>query len=227
MVLRIPLRPAFGASVGVVVLLCVLAGATGCKKRPRHRPLPPDAGLTGGTLLYETDFSGGLGDFIVESPNWKVVDGRVYTGDSPNENKGLWLSEVELPADMRVEFTATSVKGNHKVFQGDIKCEFGGSRKKHADGYILILGGWKNTVNTIAKRDEHGEGRLVVDSKTRVEEGREYRFQVVRLGSEIKWFLDGKLLLKVQEDDILQGSVFGFNNWNSRVYFDNLRVFAL
>lgn len=221
------LRTAARLLVPAVVLVFVATGVTSCKKRPRRRPLPPDAGLTGGTLVFEDDFSGGLEKFIVESDNWKIVDGALYTGDKPNENKGVWLKDTDLPADFRVEFTARSVKGNQKVFQGDMKCEFGGTKKVHADGYIIIFGGWKNTVNTIAKKDEHGKGRLVVDGKTKVKQDNEYRFQVVRLGNEIKWFLDGKLLLSVRDNEVLKGGAFGFNNWNSRVYFDNLKVFAL
>lgn len=211
----------------LMISLMILAGAFGCKKRPRRRPLPPNAGLTGGTVIFEENFAGGLEKWEAKSTNWKIVDGQLYTGDRPNNNKGIWLKEPALPADVRIEFTARSTKGKKPVFEGDLKCEFGGDKKEHASGYIIILGGWKNTVNTIAKHDEHGKGRLAVDSKVKVEEDKVYRFQVVRLGDEVKWFLDGKLLLKVKDKEPLVGTVFGFNNWNSRAYFDNLKVFAL
>jgi len=212
------------AFVSVLLVATTLAG---CKKRPRARSLPPDAGLTGGTLLFEENFEKGLANWSAESPNWKVVEGRLYTGDKSNNNKAIWLNGLDLPRNFRVEFTAVAVKGNQPKFEGDVKCEFGGDEKEHASGYIVIFGGWKNTVNTIAKHDEHGDGRLAVDSNAKVEEGKSYTFQIVRLDNEIKWFLDSKLLLRVTDKDVAAGPVFGFNNWNSRVYFDNLSLFAL
>ena len=217
----------YGRFTLLVAALALLVLLPGCKKRPRTRALPAEAGLSGGKLLFEDDFEKGLGKWEPEGSNWKVVQGRLYTGDAPNENKGVWLSTPALPPNVRIEFTATSVKGNNPAFEGDIKCEFGGEAKEHAAGYIVIFGGWKNTLSSIAKKDEHGEGRLVVDGARRVEEGRTYAFAVVRLGDQIKWYLDGELFLTARDAEPLAGGAFGFNNWNSRVYFDNVRVFSL
>jgi hypothetical protein len=215
-------------SLLLLLLLAVALSPLSCKKRPKHKPLAADAGLNGGNLLFEEDFADTLANWTTTSANWKIVDGRLYTGDRPEENKGLWLGNaVSLPENVRIEFDATSVKGNKPEFEGDLKCEFGGDRKEHAAGYIIIFGGWKNTVNTIARHDEHGEGRLVVDSSMKVKEGETYRLQIVRLGSEIKWFVNSKLLLRVNDKEPALGGAFGFNNWNSRVYFDNVRIYAL
>jgi len=199
----------------------------GCKKRPRHRALPADAGLTGGKLLFEEDFQEGLANWTTKSKHWKIVDGRLHTGDRFNNNAGLWLTAASLPRNVRLEFEATSVQGNRPKFEGDIKCEFGGDRNEHASGYIIIFGGWVNSKNLIARHDEHGDGQLAVEDKTRVEEGRTYKFQIVRLEGEIKWFLDSELLLSVHDKEPAFGGAFGFNNWNSRVYLDNLRIYAL
>jgi len=189
--------------------------------------MPAQAGLTGGKLVFEDDFEKGLSSWSPEGKNWKVVDGRLYTGDTANDNNGVWLNAASLPPNVRVEFTATSVKGNNPAFEGDIKCEFGGETKEHAAGYIIIFGGWKNTLSSIAKKDEHGDGRLAVEATRKVEEGRTYAFAVVRLGNQIMWYLDGDLFLSTRDEEPLAGAAFGFNNWNSRVYFDNVRVFAL
>ena len=211
----------------LAVLVVVAATAVSCKKRPRRRSLPPDAGLSGGELIFEEDFEEGLANWTAKSKNWKVVDGKLYTGDKPNDNKGLWLTTQRLPRNFRVEFEATSVKGKRPVFEGDMKCEFGGPKNEHASGYMVIFGGWKNTVNTIARHDEHGEGRLATENTHKVKEGTTYDFRIVRMGSEIKWFLGSELVLRVDDKEPALGGVFGFNNWDSRVYFDNLRVYAL
>lgn len=211
----------------LVLLAAALVVVSACEKRPRQRPLPLDAGIDGGKLIFSEDFEKGLDHWRVESKNWKIVDGRLFTGDKPNQNKGAWLKGVTLPQNVRMEFEATSVKGNKPQFEGDMKFEFGGDRPDHAAGYIIIFGGWKNAINTIARHDEHGDGRLVIDSKTKVKEGQTYQFKVVRLNGEVKWFLDGELLLRVKDAKPALGGSFGFNDWNSRVYFDNLKIYAL
>ena len=35
-----------------------------------------------------------------------------------------------------------------------LKCEFAGDGQHHQSGYILINGGWKNTVRAIARQDD-------------------------------------------------------------------------
>ena len=213
--------------VGMAVL--ALSASLGCEKRPRMRSLPPDAGLKGGELIFEEGFEGSLDQWTTQSKNWRIVDGRLYTGDKPEENEGLWLEAVSLPRDMRIEYEATSVswedKGK-KVFEGDIKCEFGGRDREHLSGYIVIFGGWNNSKNIIARQEEH-EAVLVEDTKKKVKEGQTYSLSVIRIGNEVKLFVDGELLLRTVDSDLLTGGVFGFNNWNARVYFDNVRVYAL
>jgi len=118
------------------------------------------------------------------------------------------------------------VQGNNKVFEGDIKCEFGGAEPKHIAGYVMIFGGWKNSLNTIARLEEH-TGRMVTDTRRKIEADKNYRISLVRLGNDIKWFIDGKPFLSARDEAVLTGGNFGFNNWNSRFYVDNLKVFKL
>ncbi len=200
------------------------AGQKGSKESSKPQML---LGLTGGELLFQEDFGKDLAHWDTRSRHWRIVDGRLYTGDGKNNNEGLWLKGIQLPADVRIEFEATSVKGNNKVFQGDIKVEFGGPAPEHVSGYVALFGGWDNSLSAICKGDEHGEGRLAIDTERRVEENKTYKFAVARVGTEVFWYLDGALFLYVKDDAIIKGGSFGFNNWNSRVYFDNLKIYAL
>lgn len=213
--------------ISVPVIALLLLATNACEKRPRVRPLPVEAGSTGGELIFEEDFGSGLDHWTVTSKHWRVVDGRLFTGDRANQNKGVWLKGVTLPKNVRIEFQATSVKGNKPQFEGDMKFEFGGDRPEHAAGYIVIFGGWKNSLNTIARHDEHGEGRLAVESTRKVKEDQTYQFKVIRLNGEVKWFLGDSLVLRVKDSEPAQGGAFGFNDWDSRVYFDNLKIYAL
>lgn len=218
--------------LGLVCLLAVASLSMACQKNPRvtGRPEPAKTGLTGGKEIFSEDFSKDLANFETRSKLWKIVDGRLYTGDGPNNNQGLWLKAPDLPPNVRIEFDATSVQGNNPVFEGDIKCEFGGKVKEHQDhklGYVVLFGGWKNSLSAICKGDEHGENQLVKDAAKKVEDNKTYRFQIVKMGNEISWYLNGELYLTVRDPEVLTGHVFGFNNWNSRVYFDNLKIYAL
>ena len=210
--------------MAVITLVLVMAACQ--EKRPRRYADTTRAGLSGGQLIFEEDFSQNLDRWQTESRNWRIDEGALFTGDRSNKNAGIWLKEALLPRNVRIEFDARSVKGNNAVFEGDIKCEFGGPRPEHIAGYVMIFGGWKNSLNTIARLEEH-TGRMVTDSSRKVEEDRVYRMALVRLGSEIKWFIDGKSFLNARDEAVLAGGWFGFNNWDSRFYVDNLKIFKL
>src|SRR5262249_27778972 len=110
---------------------------------------PPEATVG---LPYQDDFSdsstvqkhywstGGL---------WRTVDGQlVCPGVKQNP---LWL-KAKLPQNVAVEFDARS-----QSQEGDIKVEIFGDGTDHASGYVLIHGGWNNSLSIIARRDEHGK----------------------------------------------------------------------
>jgi hypothetical protein len=210
----------------LAVLCLFVATLPSCEKKRRVLVQQAPSELKGGKLIFEEAFGAGLENWATASKQWRVEEGRLSSGDGPCENEGLWLKGVDLPPSVRIEFEAQSVKGNNPVFEGDLKFEFGGTEPKHLSGYILIFGGWKNSLNTIAKQEEH-TARLVVDRETKVQEGKTYKVAVVRKGGRISWFLDGSPFLTVQDKTPLNGPIFGFNNWNSRFFVDNLKIYKL
>ncbi len=142
-------------------------------------------------------------------------------------NKPLWL-ERTLPHDVRVRFKVKSLSP-----EGDIKVELFGdgvSKAEHvsytATGYVVIFGGWRNSLNVIARLDEHGADR-VVGPKKRVEPGRVYAFDITRRGSVLTVKVDGEELMRLDDPDPLYGrghDHFAFNNWESDLWFDDLHV---
>jgi len=80
---------------------------------------------------------------------WRTVDGQLLCpGVKQNP---LWL-KAKLPQNVAVDFDVRSQSP-----EGDIKVEIFGDGSDHASGYVLIHGGWNNSLSIIARRDEHGK----------------------------------------------------------------------
>jgi len=164
------------------------------------------------------------------------------------KNNPLWL-KASLPNDVAVEFDVKSMSP-----EGDIKCEIFGDGTDHASGYVLIHGGWNNSVSIIARLDEHAPpfqslvaqaaGKDLVDSGLyrsdtrvrveaapyKVEIGRQYHWRIERRGKVITWFIDGQPFMRFEDPLPLTGKGhdrFAFSSWEAQLYFDNLTVTAL
>lgn len=177
---------------------------------------------------------------------WRTVNGELL---SPGvKNNPLWL-KAKLPRDVAIEFDARSMSP-----EGDLKVEVFGNGVDHATGYVLIHGGWNNSVSVIARLDEHGAslrslqaeaqrrggtdlvatGVLTPDSRWRVEAnpypvqvGRTYHWRVERKGTRITWLIDGTKFMELDDPFPLEGAGhdrFGFSSWEAQLFFDNLTI---
>lgn len=165
----------------------------------------------------------------VTHEGYEVRDGSLFVEGA--KNHPLWLRR-RVPCDVRIDFVAWS-----ESLEGDIKVELFGDGRSTADdegaytgtGYVIIFGGWRNTVNTIARKDEHA-GRVSLEEDTKVEKGRRYRFSIRAKGNRLEWFLDGRLFLDYEDKDPICGpgnEHFGFSNWSTPVHFDDLSITPL
>jgi len=60
--------------------------------------------------------------------------------------------------------------------------------------------------------------------------GRSYQWKIVRKGNKLEWFIDGQPFLAFDDPQPLEGEKhahFGFNNWDSDLYFDSLKITPL
>ncbi|MGV3624489.1 MAG: hypothetical protein ACO1OB_26960 [Archangium sp.] len=164
------------------------------------------------------------------------------------KNNPLWL-RASLPNDVAVEFDVKSMSP-----EGDIKVEIFGDGSDHASGYVLIHGGWNNSISIIARLDEHApplnnvllqangadpvaagvyrnDTRVRVEAAPyRVEIGRTYHWRVERRGKVLTWFIDGREFMRFDDPIPLTGKGhdrFGFSSWEAQLFFDNLTVTAL
>lgn len=182
------------------------------------------------SVVFADDFSSGqLGPLWRPSgPGARVVDGALEV--EALRNHPVWLT-LPLPDDLRIEFDARATTD-----EGDIKVEFAGDGKSYArsasytaTGYVVIFGGWTNSLNAIVRRDEHGGDRKTV-AKPKVEPNRRYHFVITRRDGAVRWELDGEELLTYDDPDPLLGpghQHFAFGGWEARVQFDNLVIQAL
>jgi len=181
-----------------------------------------------GALVFSDDFERAeLGDAWTRGTGesgtgaWTIKAG--WVNGSALKNDPLWLSTA-LPQNVRVEFDARALTPT-----GDVKVEIFGDGENHASGYILIFGGWSNSLDVIARLDEHGDDRIARSSR-RVEPQRIYKMAVERSGGTLKWFVDGEPFMSYADAEPLTGaqhSYFAFSNWLAGVEFDNVRVYRL
>ena len=159
---------------------------------------------------------------------YEIRQGKLHVRGA--RNKPLWLRRT-LPDDVRVEFTVRSDSP-----EGDIKVEVFGDGVSRAEtesytatSYVIIFGGWNNSTNAIARLDEHAEDRAIGPRRP-VQIEHTYRMKIERRGSRITAWADGQELATMDDPDPLSGrghDHFGFNNWQSDVWFDDLRITPL
>jgi hypothetical protein len=186
------------------------------------------------TVPYQNDFSNPatIGtDFWSSGGHYRVVDGWLL---SPGvKNNPLWL-KAKLPQNVAIDFDVKSLSP-----EGDIKFEVFGDGSDHASGYVLIHGGWNNSLSIIARLDEHGAKlqagqEIKSDTRTRVEAnpfpvqvGKTYHWRIERRGGLITWLIDGQKFMEFNDPAPLVGSRhdrMGFSSWEAQLSFDNLRV---
>ncbi len=179
-------------------------------------------------------------DWIQAQTNaWHIENGRLCASNA--RNHGVWLNRT-LPVNARIEFDAIS-----DVIDGDLKAEAWGDGRSaatsisytNATSYLVILGGWKNTFHVLARINEHGTDRkeIRVDkdsddpSQHPVTAGQVYRFKIERSdGKTVKWSVNGVEYLSFSDPAPLLGmghDHFGFNDWEAKVCFDNVKVTPL
>jgi hypothetical protein len=160
--------------------------------------------------------------------SWRIVDGELVIRNA--RNRPLWLRRA-LPRDVRIEFDVRSTSP-----EGDIKCEVFGDGTSRATtesytatSYVVIFGGWGNSLNVLARLDEHGADRVESRGR-RVEVNRTYHMRIERRGQTITAWVDDEELVSMTDPDPLEGrghDHFAFNDWEVEIHFDNLRVTPL
>jgi len=161
------------------------------------------------------------------SDQYRIAGGKLTVANA--HNHPAWLRR-RLPHDVQVEVDVLS-----KSPSGDIKLELFGDGESFdpdkgaytSSGYVLIFGGWSNSLSVICRQDEHGAGRKAARGDTRVEPNRSYHYTITRKGGAIDWSIDGKPFLNWTDPEPLAGAgheYLAFDDWEAELTFDNLTV---
>lgn len=156
---------------------------------------------------------------------YELKDGMLHVKGA--RNKPLWLRRT-LPHDVTIEFDVRSESP-----EGDIKVEVFGDGLSRAESasytatsYVVVFGGWNNTLNVLARMNEHGDDR-VVGPPHKVVPGRTYHVKIVRDGKQLTAWADDHELFTMTDNDPLYGrghDHFAVNNWQSDLWLDNLTI---
>ncbi|HEX7478251.1 MAG TPA: family 16 glycoside hydrolase [Polyangiales bacterium] len=156
---------------------------------------------------------------------YAIRDGQLTVAGA--RNKPLWLRRT-LPRDVLIEFDVKSDSPD-----GDIKVEVFGDGVSKAESvsytatsYVVVFGGWRNSLNVLARMNEHGADR-VVGPTYKVVPGRSYHMKILRRGATITAWVDGQVLASMTDPDPLAGpghDHFAINDWDAALTFDNFRV---
>lgn len=211
---------------GSAVALFVALASAGCEEVPRTY----STRASDGTEIFRDEFEGGeLGSHWHPTSEGIVVEHGVVKLKGL-KNHPLWL-DVALPDDVRIELDVWAQDD-----EGDVKIELAGdgtsvatSVNYVATGYVFIFGGWNNTLNVIARKNEHGRDRATATEPT-VLPGRRYHFAITRSAGELLWEVDGKELLSFEDPAPLRGpghDRFALSGWEAEAHFDNVVIEAL
>ena len=178
-------------------------------------------------LIFEDSFERAeIGDnYEIQGGDWRIENGKLRCGTAKNRN--LVLKSVDLPQNGIVELT---MKSHSDAV--DVKFNLWGDGKihDHGDGYTFILGGWNNRISVISRLDEH-EKKRSEKRNANLEKETLYKVKVERLFNKIRWFVNGELFLKYNDETPLKVSdgfsKLSFANWKSDVEFDDLKIYAL
>ena len=193
--------------------------------------LPRDPGL--GSKFRDDFERTGLGkNYFDTIGRYRIINGKLNIEKA--YNNPLWLRR-RLPRNVEIELDVMS-----RSKDGDMKIELFGDGESFArdrgayvaSGYVICMGGWHNTKSFIARRLEHGREGIDMVSRTdvKVVPNKVYHWRILRQGKELRWYVDGELFLSYHDEEPLYGrghDHFGFNNWESDVWYDNLRIEAL
>lgn len=147
------------------------------------------------SILLADDFSKNAPKWTVKTGTWNLSYNQTDTTVTP----GIMIAGSSDWNNYTLELTAQKISGKEGMM-----IYFG-----FLDGdnfYDLNLGGWNNTLHAIQKND-NGSTSLLASQAGSITTGQSYKIKVVVAGTNIKAYLDGKLLFDVTDSSPLKPAI--------------------
>ena len=180
----------------------------------------------------------GHAEVAVASGTLRVTTQPAPDGTTPGAT--LWWGEA-LPADVLIEFmagadlpaedNAANLNLILHAREADGSAYRAGRSGKYGEyqqvpNYILTLtGGFQEGWARV--RRNPGFNLLAENRALRSEPGRNYHVRVAITGGRIRCWIDGQLVHDVRDPNPLPGGRFALRTWRSRVWWSDLRIYAL
>ena len=201
-----------------------------------------------GKLLFQDDFSSGLGNWVTEAPATPDSKVTVDKGKLVMDVDGgttVWLNK-KLAGNILIEYERKVVMGSGKNDRlSDLNQFWMASDPRNEnlftrtgtfsqyDSLQLYYAGFGGNTNTTTRfRKYTGKGERVLhedlqDQEHLLEPNRTYKIKIIVQEGVTKFFVDDIEFFSFQDSQPLQEGYFGFRTVQSRQEVDNFRVYRL
>lgn len=158
-------------------------------------------------------------DYFTVGGHWRIERGSLLSPGAMDNP--LWL-KMRVPESCAISFEARVDAAN-----ADLRFEAFGDGRDQATGYLFVFGGMNRNTSYIARPEEREGARQNGRRPRALEPGRTYRMRVERVGSKIRWLVDGAELIVLDDPKPLHGKGhdrFGLSSEETTAIYDHLEI---
>lgn len=152
-------------------------------------------------------------------PRWSFFSGR-STRLAAMWNKRLFGKNITLEFAAGIKMARE--RGSRYEYASDLNATICADGNNLDTGYNFIFGGWNNTATRILRNN-----KVVAQSSYIIPRGihrRWFYFKIQKRGPELRYWIDGALILKYTDPQPLQGRRVAIWTWNNGIMVARVRI---
>lgn len=163
-------------------------------------------------VVYKNEFGNKeIGkEWVIQAGQWNIKEGRLACSYGPAK---ILLDKRFEGKDLKLEYDCISPSGN----PGDLSCFLGGADEM--EGYFFGFGSDHNSETKILRRGEV----LGTTGTGLIKPGTVQHVLIERAGDTLTMSVDGKVVLKAADKDVIRDNRVGFYIWTEGAY-DNVVI---
>jgi hypothetical protein len=167
-------------------------------------------------LVFEDSFDRStLGD------KWKVVDGAFELKNGALLGRGELFLTDEYPGDQKIEFTGWVDPGKPACDISAMLSVEKNCKRGYKQSYFFGFGNRGNVRNILMKNSS-----IIHTMNTPlIELGKKHKIVCEKQGRVLKWWIDGKLVMKLKDFGALKGAYMGFYIY-ADAHIDDVKVYS-